>query len=29
VIDDVVQVLPKTADRKTRIVIETKKFVMK
>lgn len=29
VIDDVVQILPKTADRKTRIVIETRKFQMK
>jgi hypothetical protein len=29
VIDDVVQILPKTADRKTRIVIETRKFLMK
>lgn len=28
-IDDVVQILPKTADRKTRIVIETRKFQMK
>ena len=28
-IDDVVQVLPKTADRKTRIVIETRKFTQK
>lgn len=29
VIDDVVQVLPKTPDRKTRMVIETKKFQQK
>jgi hypothetical protein len=29
VIDDVVQVLPKTPDRKTRIVVETKKFQQK
>jgi hypothetical protein len=29
VIDDVVQVLPKTPDRKTRLVIETKKFCQK
>ncbi|MCX8052489.1 MAG: nucleoid-associated protein [Armatimonadetes bacterium] len=29
VIDDIVQILPKTPDRKTRIVIETRKFVMK
>jgi hypothetical protein len=29
VIDDVVQILPKTADGKTRIVIESKKFVEK
>ncbi len=29
VIDDVVQILPKSADRKTRIVIETKKFQRK
>lgn len=28
-IDDVVQVLPKTADRKTRVVIETRKFQQK
>lgn len=27
-IDDVVQILPKTADRKTRIVVETRKFQM-
>ncbi|MGC8861142.1 MAG: nucleoid-associated protein [Armatimonadota bacterium] len=29
VIDDVVQILPRTPDRKTRIVIETRRFVMK
>jgi len=29
VIDDVVQILPKTADRKTRLVIETRKFCQK
>ena len=29
VIDDVVQILPKSADRKTRVVIETKKFQQK
>ncbi len=29
VIDDVVQILPKTADRKTRVVIETRKFQQK
>lgn len=28
-IDDVVQILPKTADRKTRVVIETRKFQQK
>ncbi|MCE5197800.1 MAG: nucleoid-associated protein [Armatimonadota bacterium] len=28
-IDDVIQVLPKTADRKTRVVIETRKFQQK
>jgi len=28
-IDDIVQILPKTPDRKTRIVIETRRFVMK
>jgi hypothetical protein len=29
VIDDVVQILPKTPDRKTRLVVETRKFVQK
>lgn len=29
VIDDIVQILPKTADRKTRLVIETRKFCQK